>query len=82
MVAHDENYDDDDLPELTEEELNDDLLDDDAYNAIRVEHICPVCGQYDFEDFDTYDACPVCGWQDDSLQEDEPDYAGGANKLS
>ncbi|GHU69951.1 hypothetical protein FACS1894184_14740 [Clostridia bacterium] len=43
---------------------------------------CPVCGQYEFEKDDDYDVCDVCGWENDGLQLDEPDYRGGANPES
>lgn len=45
-------------------------------------HKCPVCGRYEFPDIDSYDVCDVCGWEDDIVQEDDPDYAGGANRMS
>lgn len=41
-------------------------------------HKCPVCGEYEFPVFDSFDICPVCGWEDDWVQEDDPNY-GGAN---
>ena len=44
--------------------------------------ICPVCEKYEFEEQDAYEICPVCDWEDDLLQRKNPDYSGGANKLS
>lgn len=42
----------------------------------------PVCGEYEFKrDFDL-DVCDVCGWENDGVQLDDPDYPGGANELS
>lgn len=41
-------------------------------------HKCPVCGKYEFPEEDSFDICPECGWEDDWVQEDDPDY-GGAN---
>ena len=43
---------------------------------------CPVCGESFFAYANSYEICPVCGWQDDLVQRNEPDYTGGANKLS
>jgi hypothetical protein len=45
---------------------------------------CPVCGKFDFEEeWDGYfDSCDVCGWENDPIQLDSPDYEGGANALS
>lgn len=43
---------------------------------------CPVCGKYEFKAPDDFDVCPICNWENDGLQTDEPDYAGGANKMS
>lgn len=44
--------------------------------------LCPVCGKSEFEEFGDYDICPVCKWENDGLQYNNPDYAGGANHLS
>jgi hypothetical protein len=30
----------------------------------------------------TYEICSVCGWEDDPVQANEPDYKGGANSVS
>ena len=43
---------------------------------------CPVCGNYEFEEYDDYDICPVCNWENDGLQYNNHNYAGGANDLS
>lgn len=36
---------------------------------------CPICGYYTFEDGLglTYDICPVCFWEDDIFDYDDPD---------
>lgn len=47
-----------------------------------MKHKCPVCGKYEFQEFASDDICPVCDWQDDPLQEKNPDYEGGANEMS
>lgn len=41
---------------------------------------CPVCNGYVFKH--EFDICPVCMWQHDMVQEEEPTLAGGANKMS
>jgi hypothetical protein len=45
---------------------------------------CPCCG---FKTFDesppgTFDICPVCFWEDDNVQFYDPNYKGGANRVS
>ncbi len=30
----------------------------------------------------TFDYCDVCGWSDDDVQAADPDFPGGANKMS
>ena len=45
-------------------------------------YLCPVCGKHVFEEAGAYEICPVCGWEDDPLQRREPDFSGGANKIS
>ena len=43
---------------------------------------CPCCGEHYFSEEDYFEVCPVCGWEDDGLQRDEPDLKGGANNMS
>lgn len=45
---------------------------------------CPCCGYYTLNEppNGTYNICPVCFWEDDIVQLDNPDYANGANKVS
>ena len=45
---------------------------------------CLCCGYrtLDEEPRGTYEICPVCFWEDDPLQADDPDYDGGANRIS
>jgi rubredoxin len=45
---------------------------------------CPCCGYLTIGEQPpgTFEICPVCGWEDDNVQFEDPDYAGGANKVS
>ena len=47
-----------------------------------MKHLCPVCGKQEFSEYDSFEFCHNCGWQDDSIQEEEPDFSGGANDMS
>ena len=40
--------------------------------------ICPVCGTKCQGELPDFDICENCGWEDDPLQRDDPDYDGGA----
>ena len=42
--------------------------------------LCPCCGKDYIEE--AYDICLTCGWEYDPIQNDTPDYRGGANKDS
>tara|TARA_B110000503_G_scaffold132322_1_gene208137 strand:+ start:2225 stop:2470 length:246 start_codon:yes stop_codon:yes gene_type:complete len=47
--------------------------------------ICPVCSTLSFYSSDfpgSYFICEKCGWEDDDVQFDDPNYAGGANDIS
>ena len=45
---------------------------------------CPCCGYKTYCDKPdgTYDICPVCFWEDDPVQMNEPNFEGGANHVS
>jgi len=42
--------------------------------------ICPCCGESTI--IDLFDICPICGWEHNLTQLDDPDFAGGPNILS
>lgn len=43
---------------------------------------CPVCGKYIFDDIESCEMCPVCGWEMNIVQFDNHDHSEGANILS
>ena len=45
---------------------------------------CPCCGYKTFSQTPngSYDICEVCFWEDDGIQLEDPDYEGGANRVS
>ena len=43
---------------------------------------CPVCSKYKFAMNNNFDVCPVCEWENDGVQLQDPDYDGGANDIS
>jgi hypothetical protein len=49
-----------------------------------VRYACPCCDQLTLErpPPGTFDICRVCGWEDDNVQFRDPDYRGGANRVS
>ena len=49
-------------------------------NNCKPNCMCPICEKHKFKD--CYDICPVCFWENDDYQYDEPDFYGGANNLS
>ena len=44
--------------------------------------LCPCCGEGLVEEGHNYDVCDVCYWEDDPVQFEDPDYSGGANRIS
>ena len=45
-------------------------------------HRCPCCGFYTLSEAGAYEICPVCYWEDDPVQENDPSLSGGANECS
>jgi hypothetical protein len=47
-------------------------------------YTCPCCGYKTLENEPpgTYDICPICFWEDDPVQYEQPYYSGGANHIS
>jgi methionyl-tRNA synthetase len=45
---------------------------------------CPCCGYKTFlhKPNGSFEICEVCFWEDDPVQLENPDYEGGANKIS
>ena len=40
---------------------------------------CACCGYKTIEEKGNYEICPICYWEDDSVQEADPWFEGGAN---
>jgi len=53
-------------------------------NIMNKRYPCACCKYYVYEEdpLDSYWICPVCFWEQDSSQEEEPDFDGGANDPS
>ena len=42
-------------------------------------YVCLVCKSENEGEFPDSNVCGACGWEQDPVQEDDPDYHGGAN---
>jgi hypothetical protein len=51
---------------------------------MKKKYPCPCCGYLTLENEQRggFELCPVCFWEDDGVQFDDPDYRGGANQVS
>ena len=43
---------------------------------------CPCCGYKTLTEERAWEICHLCGWEDDEIQFDIPDFRGGANPES
>lgn len=43
---------------------------------------CACCQQLTVDKDAAFDICPNCGWEKDATQNENPNYKGGANKMS
>jgi len=43
---------------------------------------CRCCGKLTITKYGEFEVCNACGWEDDEIQFEDPDFAGGANELS
>ncbi|EPD53696.1 hypothetical protein HMPREF1210_00519 [Paenisporosarcina sp. HGH0030] len=49
-----------------------------------MKYTCQCCGYKTLREGtrDSYDICKVCFWEDDLVQNEDPDFEGGANEVS
>lgn len=50
--------------------------------GMRTVYPCPCCVNYEFSQEGSYEICPVCNWEDDPVQYEDPNFGGGANFMS
>lgn len=43
---------------------------------------CACCGEFSLPMESAFEICPICGWQEDDIQEEDPTLTGGANDMS
>jgi len=50
----------------------------------KMKHQCPCCDNFTIKNPDPleHEICPVCFWENDPIQNADPEYDGGANKVS
>ena len=50
--------------------------------TMNINYKCPCCGKKTLTSERMFEICPVCGWEDDNIQFENPDFRGGANFFS
>ena len=48
----------------------------------KLKYKCPCCGYYTLDNLGEYDICPICYWEDDAFQSENPDHDGMSNGVS
>lgn len=43
---------------------------------------CPCCNSPTIEIPGDYEICEICNWEDDPIQSEDPEFAGGANQTT
>ena len=51
---------------------------------MEADKYCPCCGYDTFQEKERliYTICPICFWEDDPFQFEDPELEGGANRVS
>lgn len=47
-----------------------------------LDYKCPCGENYTLSEERCYEICPICHWEDDPVQFEDPNFKGGANILS
>ena len=55
------------------------MTNEELRRGLSEKHLCPVCGKTEFLKRLSHEICEFCGWQDDILDENDPDEFTGAN---
>ena len=72
------------IPLLIKKFSIDELLFPRKSNIKSEKFACPCCGYrtFDIEPDGTYEICPICFWEDDPIQLEDPNLESGANNVS
>ena len=53
-----------------------------SQEILLIKKKCKCCGKLTLDRDELFGICSNCGWQSDYVQENDPDYKGGANEMS
>ena len=43
--------------------------------------MCKCCGKHELNKNSLFEVCPICGWESDPVQEDNPNMEGGSKRV-